>query len=72
MDGQLLCSAAEERFTRIKHDARFPEQAVQFCLAQAGLEAGDLDRIVFYEQPWMKLTRVFSSMMPVTLPSACH
>jgi len=63
MNGQLICSAAEERFTRIKHDARFPEQAVEFCLAQVGLNAGDLDRIVFYEQPWMKLTRVLTDVM---------
>lgn len=63
MDGRLVCSAAEERFSRIKHDARFPEQAAQFCLAQAGLHPGDLDRIVFYEQPWLKLTRVLTDVM---------
>lgn len=63
VDGRVECAAAEERFTRIKHDASFPEHAVQFCLEQGGLKFDRIDRVVFYEEPWVKLTRVFTDVL---------
>ena len=48
----------EERFTRIKSDAALPVQAARACLRQGGIAAGDLDAVVFYENPFAKLERV--------------
>ncbi|HEY3185880.1 MAG TPA: carbamoyltransferase N-terminal domain-containing protein, partial [Solirubrobacteraceae bacterium] len=50
-DGELVAAVQEERFTRKKHDAAFPERAIEFCLQKAGLDRGDLDYVVFYEKP---------------------
>ncbi len=61
VDGQLVAAAEEERFSRIKHDNRWPERAIDFCLATAGLRPGDLDCVVFYEKPLLKFERVLLS-----------
>lgn len=58
VDGAVVAAAEEERFTRVKHDSRFPERAVDFCLDHAGLTAGDLDAVVFYEKPLTKFQRM--------------
>ena len=57
-DGILIAAAEEERFTRKKHDSGFPKKAVEFCLAQAGITAKDLDYAVFYEKPFRKFERI--------------
>jgi len=57
-DGVLIAAAQEERFSRIKHDYSFPIQAIQFCLRQAGINAADLDYVVFYEKPLVKFERI--------------
>lgn len=57
VDGELVAAAEEERFSRRKHDPRFPRRAIRFCLEQAGLGPGDLDYAVFYEKPIVKLER---------------
>ena len=57
-DGLLIAAAEEERFTRIKHDYGFPNQAIDFCLRQAGITARDLDYVVFYEKPLQKFERI--------------
>lgn len=58
VDGQLLAAAQQERFSRAKNDPRFPLQAALFCLDRAGLGSGDLDAVVFYEQPLVKFDRI--------------
>ena len=58
-DGTPIAAAEEERFTRIKHDARFPENAIRYCLAEAGIGVGDLACVAFYEKPARKLERAF-------------
>lgn len=58
VDGHVVAAAEEERFTRVKHDARFPRHAIDFCLAHAGLTAADVDAVVFYEKPLTKLQRM--------------
>ena len=63
VDGQVVGAAAEERFTRVKHDPSFPEQSISWLLASAGLRGADLDRVVFYEQPHVKFTRVLASTL---------
>ena len=55
-DGHLVGAAQEERFTRKKHDAVFPERAIAYCLARAGITTGrQLDHVVYYEKPLRKL-----------------
>jgi carbamoyltransferase len=62
-DGQLIAAAEEERFSRVKHDFGFPSHAISFCLRQAGIQAQDLDYVVFYERPFRKLDRLLVSVL---------
>jgi len=57
-DGMLIAAAEEERFSRVKHDFRFPRHAIRFCLEQAGIQGADLDYVVFFEKPFRKLDRI--------------
>jgi carbamoyltransferase len=59
-DGAIVAAAQEERFTRKKHDASFPKNAVQFCLGQAG-GAEAIDYVAFYEKPFLKFERLLES-----------
>jgi carbamoyltransferase len=56
-DGEIIAAAQEERFTRKKHDPRFPVNAINYCLEQGFLDASDLDAIVFYDNPLATLDR---------------
>lgn len=60
---RVVAAAAEERFTRQKHDPNFPKFAIDFCLNEAGLAAQELDEIIFYEEPHIKFTRVLASTL---------
>jgi carbamoyltransferase len=62
-EGKVVCAAAEERFTRIKHDASFPSYAAQFCVEQAGIGFDQIDQVIFYEEPWLKFTRVLTDVL---------
>ena len=66
-DGMLVAAAEEERFTRRKHDARFPEEAIRFCLEAGGVEGRALDLVVFYEKPFLKFERLLMSIL-ATVP----
>ena len=57
-DGHIVCAAQEERFTRRKNDPEFPANAIQFCLRRAGLQAQQLDAVVFYDKPVKKFARL--------------
>jgi len=57
-DGMLIAAAEEERFTRVKHDFDFPENAINFCLDYAGILGKDLDYVAFYEKPFHKFERI--------------
>jgi len=57
-DGEIMAAAQEERFTRKKHDFAFPNQAIHFCLKQAGIAAKDLDFVGFYDKPFLKFDRI--------------
>ncbi len=57
IDGKIVAASAEERFSRIKHDASFPQKAIDFCLEFAGIKIKQLDYIVFYEKPFLKFER---------------
>jgi carbamoyltransferase len=60
-DGQIIAAAQEERFTRIKHDSSLPCNAVNYCLEAAGITTEQLDYIVFYEKPLIKLDRLLET-----------
>lgn len=58
-----MAAAQEERFTRIKHDANYPRNAIQFCLKAARLRMQDLDAVVFYEKPFLKFERLIETYL---------
>jgi carbamoyltransferase len=60
-DGQMIAAAQEERFTRKKHDAAFPANAVHFCLQEAGLRVDQLDGVAFYDKPLLKFERLLET-----------
>jgi carbamoyltransferase len=62
-DGMLIAAAEEERFSRIKHDFGFPQLAIEYCLAEAGLQASDLDYVVYYEKPFVKFERILQTSL---------
>ncbi len=63
VDGVLAAAAQEERFTRKKHDSRFPKNAVQFCLEQAETTVREIDYIVFYDKPFVKFERLLETYL---------
>lgn len=60
-NGEVIAAAQEERFTRKKHDASFPENAARFCLEFAGCNIDELDAIVFYDKPLLKFERLLET-----------
>jgi carbamoyltransferase len=64
-DGRIVAAAQEERFTRKKHDSNFPIHAVRYCLAEGGLESGELDAIAFYDKPITKFVRILETYFSV-------
>src|SRR5438093_1804296 len=74
-DGQIVGAAQEERFTRLKGDASFPHHAIGWCMDDAGIEIGEVDHGVFYEQPVVKFERLLTSYLataPRGLASFLH
>ncbi len=63
MDGKIVAAAQEERFTRKKHDHRFPQHAIDYCLAEAGIAPGDLDYVGFYDKPLLKFERLLETYL---------
>jgi len=60
-DGVIVAAAQEERFTRKKHDPTFPRNAVAYCLGEAGIDARGIDRVVFYDKPFLKFERLLET-----------
>jgi len=65
VDGRIVAAAQEERFTRRKHEAGFPRQAVDYCLRAAGLTPAQLDHVVYYEKPLLKFERLLETYLAV-------
>jgi carbamoyltransferase len=65
VDGEIIAAAQEERFTRVKHDPRFPKNAVRYCLKEAGCNIDGIDQIVFYEKPFLKFERLIETYLAV-------
>ncbi len=73
-DGELVAAAQEERFSRKKHDHRFPQSATDYCLTEGGISPGDLDFVAFYDKPLLKFERLLETYLayaPVGLRSFC-
>ena len=64
-DGYILAAAQEERFTRKKHDPRFPKNAIEYCIEEAGIAVYDLNYIVFYDKPFLTFERLLMSYLTV-------
>ncbi len=62
-DGEIVAAAQEERFSRQKHDHRFPQNAVSYCLREGGIKPPDLDYIVFYDKPLQKFERLLETYL---------
>lgn len=65
IDGKPIAMSEEERFSRKKHDSNFPKLAIDFVLQEAGISAKDIDYVVFYEKPFLKLERIIKTDMSV-------
>ncbi|MGC8907038.1 MAG: carbamoyltransferase family protein [Desulfomonilaceae bacterium] len=60
-DGQIVAAAQQERFSRVKHDHRFPHDAIQYCLNEGNIAADDLDYVAFYDKPFIKFERLLET-----------
>ena len=63
--GRIVAAAQEERFTRRKNDAGYPQHAVDYCLRQAGITPDQVDRVVFYDKPFLKFERLLETYVAV-------
>lgn len=62
-DGRIIAAAQEERFTRKKHDANYPKNAIEFCLNEAGITYSDVDYVAFYDKPFLKFERLLETYL---------
>lgn len=63
VDGEIVAAAQEERFSRKKHDARFPRHAIDYCLAEAGITLDQVDWVAFYDKPLLKFERLLETYL---------
>ena len=63
VDGKIVAAAQEERFTRKKHDPGFPLHAVNYCLEAGGIDLAQVDRVVFYDKPFIKFERLLETYL---------
>jgi len=63
VDGRIVAAAQEERFTRKKHDARFPRHAIRYCLAEGGVGLDGIDHVAFYDKPFLKFERLLETYL---------
>ena len=61
VDGKIIAAAQEERFTRIKHDASYPSNAIKFVLKYANLDLSNVDQVIFFEKPFLKFERLLET-----------
>jgi carbamoyltransferase len=63
IDGKIIAAAQEERFTRIKQDESFPQNAINFCLEKGKIAISEVDYVVFYEKPFLKFERLLETYL---------
>jgi len=66
VDGEIIAAAQEERFTRKKHDAAFPSNAIDYCLSEAGINLSKVDYVAFYDKPFLKFERLLETYVAYT------
>src|SRR5262245_6549502 len=64
-DGEIVAAAQEERFSRRKHDSRYPQHAIDYCLAAGGIRLSDVDYVAFYDKPFIKFERLLETYLAV-------
>ena len=64
-DGEIVAAVQEERFSRKKHDSRFPINAIQYCLKSQNIDLRDIDSIVYYEKPLLTFERLLETYLAV-------
>jgi carbamoyltransferase len=62
-DGRIVAAAQEERFTRKKYDSCYPANAIAYCLAEAGISLDEVDRVAFYDKPFLKFDRLLETYL---------
>ena len=62
-NGKIIAAAQEERFSRIKHDERFPKNAIKYVLKEANIELNQIDHVVFFEKPFLKFERLLETYL---------
>ena len=62
-DGEIISAVQEERFSRVKHDARYPYNAVNYILKESNLKLNEIDHIVFFEKPFLKFERLLETYL---------
>ena len=65
IDGKIVAAVQEERFTRIKHDHRFPKNSIKFVLKKSKMTLKDIDQVVFYEKPFLKFNRLLTTYLSI-------
>ncbi|WBX71647.1 carbamoyltransferase N-terminal domain-containing protein [Tenacibaculum retecalamus] len=65
-NGKIIAAAQEERFSRIKHDQKFPKMAIEYCLKEACIDISKISLIVFYEKPFLKFDRIINTIQKTT------
>jgi carbamoyltransferase len=70
-EGEIVACAQEERFSRKKHDARFPSHAIEYCLSEGGVKLQELDQVVFYDKPLVKFERLLETYLAYA-PKGIH
>ena len=63
VDGNIIAAAQEERFSRKKHDASYPSNAIEYVLEESKLDLNEIDHIVFFEKPFLKFERLLETYM---------
>src|SRR6185503_5391626 len=62
-DGTIIAAAQEERFSRKKHDASFPVDAIRYCLAEAAISGREVSSVAFYDKPFLKFERLLETYL---------
>ena len=62
-NGEIMAAAQEERFTRVKHDHRFPVNAIRYCLEAAGLKHSQIDYVAYYDKPLLTFDRLLETWL---------
>ena len=66
-NGRIITAAQEERFSRKKHDPRFPRNALKYCMDEAEIDIGGIDYVVFYDKPFLTFERLLLSYLTVKM-----